>query len=104
MTSYFESHVTVSSADQEETLLASAGANPRIARTLEIIGCDTPCVAHVIRKQDNAVYADIRIDLQAYDYILFWDGEIVILADTELSFKASVAGASAVLHYTEETA
>lgn len=63
--------------------------NGTVIKTLEINAGDEGSIVNIIRKdQDNATYSTIKVDIPPYNYVLLWEGFIVIPYNHKLILNA----------------
>ena len=73
----------------QDVIVLTGKLNGTIVKTLEL-NCKTEgSIINIIRKnQDNQVYSTIKIDLLPYQYVLLWEGFIVIPYNHKLIINA----------------
>ncbi len=62
-----------------ETLVLTGSGGSTVIKSLELISGSDAAVVDVVRKDaDDAEYGRIRVNLTAYNYVMLWEGFVVI--------------------------
>lgn len=73
-----------------EVLLLTGTSGSTIVKTLELVNGNESCTAYIIRKDgNNEVYANIKVDLKANDYLILWQGFFVIPFNHKIYFSCN---------------
>lgn len=85
----YKSKALVSSGNAQEVELLEGVSASTIIKCLEVIAGAGEAVIEVYRKKtDGTLYGKIVLNLAASDYVLLWEGFVVIPAGEKLYFKA----------------
>lgn len=84
--------------------LLTGASNGTVVKTLEIISGESSSILHIIRKDaaDN-IYADIKVDLKANDYLILWEGFFLIPYQHKLIISADSNDVNVVANVIEMT-
>lgn len=84
--------------------LLTGVSNGTIVKTLEIISGESSSILHIIRKDAaENVYADIKVDLKANDYLVLWEGFFIIPYQHKLIISADSDDINVVANVIEMT-
>lgn len=85
-----------------DTLVLTGANNSTVIKSLEIISGNEDSIVNVFRKdENNTPYGNIKLDLSAYNYVMLWEGFIVIPNGHSLWFNADSIQVEAVANVVE---
>lgn len=85
-----------------DTLILTGASNSTIIKSLELISGSEQSIVNVFRKDSSGnVYGTIKVDLTAYNYVMLWEGFIVIPAGHELYVNADSNQVEAIANVVE---
>ena len=107
----FRNYCVVASVDTstgepivEEKLILNGTSNGTIVKTLEIISGNESSVVKIMRRNAaGTTYSTITIELKANDYLLLWEGFIVIPSGHKLVLSADSNEVTVVANVVEMT-
>lgn len=77
------------SVEANEITLLTGVPSGTIVKTLEVISGDESSILNIIRKDAaGMIYANIKVDLKANDYLVLWEGFFVIPQGHKLCVSA----------------
>ncbi len=96
--------------DPQPAMLLAGKSGGTIVKSLEIITGDESCKVEVIRTDStstsfsaDAVYADIKLDLKANDYLVLWEGFFVIPQNHRIWIKSTSSKVRVVANVVDMT-
>lgn len=85
-----------------DTLILTGAENSTVVKSLEILIGNENAIVNIFRKDANdSPYGNIKVDMNAYDYIMLWEGFIAIPSGHTLWINASSNQVEAVANVVE---
>ncbi len=92
-------HVSITGND---VLILTGGPNSTVIKSLEIISSDSSAEVTIYRKDSSSnVYGSIKVNLEAYNYLMLWEGFISIPKDHTLWVSSVTTGIEVVANVVE---
>lgn len=86
----------------ENVTVLTGATNGTIVKSLELNTGSSASVVNVIRRNNsNVVYSSIKVDLSAYNYVVLWEGFVVIPSGHTLIINADNSQVECVANVIE---